>query len=275
MTAIEHVPAALASTREGVTQLRVLRSEATKLRSVRSTTWSLATATVLTVGLPLLFAAIVSSHWGHMSAAERAHRHPLDIALAGVNVSQLAIGVLGVLVITAEYSTGMIRATLGAVPRRLPVLWAKAGIFSAVTLALMIPSVVVAFFASQAVLARHDILQTSFTDPGVARAVIGGALYVTVIGVFALALGAIVRNTAGGIAAFVAILFVVPPLLLVLPSSWSDAVMPYLPSTAGRAIFALPPDAHQLGPWTGFALFCGYTAVALAIAAVLLVRRDA
>ena len=274
MTTLPHVPATRLR-RGGVTLPRVFRAEWTKLRSVRSTVWSLAIATVLTIGLPILFAAIVSSHWSHMSAAERAQRHPLDVALAGVNVSQLAIGVLGVLVITAEYSTGMIRATFGAVPRRLPVLWAKAGVFSAVTLALMVPSVVVAFFASQAVLARHDILQTSFTDPGVARAVIGGALYVTVIGVFALALGTIVRSTAGAIAAFVAILFVVPPLLFVLPSSWNDAITPYLPSTAGRAIFSLPPEAHQLGPWTGFGLFCGYTALTLAVAAVLLVRRDA
>jgi ABC-2 type transport system permease protein len=275
MTTLQHLTGAAAHPGTKVTQLRVLRSEWTKLRSVRSTVWSLATATVLTIGLPMLFAAVVSSHWGHMSAAERAHRHPLDVALAGVNVSQLAIGVLGVLVVTTEYSTGMIRATLSAVPRRLPVLWAKAGVFSAVTLVLMVPSVLVAFFASQAILARHDILQTSLSAPGIARAVIGGALYVTVVGIFALALGAIVRNTAGAIAAFVAILFVIPPLLLVLPSSWNDAITPYLPSTAGRAIFSLPPEAHQLGPWTGFALFCGYTAVTLALAAVLLARRDA
>jgi ABC-type transport system involved in multi-copper enzyme maturation permease subunit len=209
-----------------------------------------------------------------MSVAERARRNPLDIALAGVNVSQLAIGVLGVLVITAEYSTGMIRASFSAVPRRLPVLWAKAAVFAAVALVLMVPSVVAAFFASQAILSRHDILQISFTHPGVARAVVGGAIYVTVVGVFALALGAIVRNTAGGIASFVAILFVIPPLMNVLPSSWNDAISPYLPSNAGRAIFSLGADPHALGPWTGLALFCGYTAVALAAAAVLLVRRD-
>ena len=109
-----------------VTQLRVLRSEWTKLMSVRSTRWSLVVAVILTIGLPLLFAGVTSAHWGSMSPQDRADRHPLDIALAGVNVSQLAIAVLGVLTITAEYSTGMIRSTMIAVPKRLPVLWAKA-----------------------------------------------------------------------------------------------------------------------------------------------------
>jgi ABC-2 type transport system permease protein len=105
-----------------VTQARVALSEWTKLRSLRSTRWSLLAAILLTIGFPVLFAAVTSSHWGSMSPHERADRHPLDIALAGVNVSQLAIAVLGVLVITGEYSTGMIRASFSAVPKRLPVL---------------------------------------------------------------------------------------------------------------------------------------------------------
>jgi hypothetical protein len=177
-------------------------------------------------------------------------------------------------VITGEYSTGMIRATMCAVPKRLPVLWAKAGVYGAVTFALMLPAVLVAFFASQAILSKHDILQISFSDPGIARAVIGGALYLTVIGLFALGLGAIVRNTAGGIATFAGIMFVLPPLVLVLPTSWQNAINPYLPNTAGRTIFQLHTGAHSFSPWGGFALFCGYAAAAIGIAAVLLVRRD-
>jgi len=153
--------------------MRVARSEWTKLYSLRSTRWSLLVATVLTIGFPLLFAAVTSSRWGHMGPHERADRHPLDIALAGVNVSQLAIAVLAVLVITGEYSTGMIRASFTAVPKRLPVLWAKLGVFSLVSFALMLPSVVIAFFASQAILSRHHILQISFSHGGVARAVVG------------------------------------------------------------------------------------------------------
>jgi hypothetical protein len=182
--------------------------------------------------------------------------------------------VLGVLVITGEYSTGMIRSSFMAVPKRLPVLWAKGAVYAAVAFVLMLPAVVIAFFASQAVLSRHDILQISFSHPGVARAVIGGAAYLTLIGVFALGLGAIIRNTAGGTAAFAGIMFVIPPLMNVLPTSWNDAITPYLPSNAGRAIISITHDAHALAPWTGFALFCGYAAITLAVAAVLLVRRD-
>ncbi len=257
-----------------VTQARVALSEWTKLRSLRSTRWSLFVGTLLGIGFPLLFAAVLNARWPHLSLAERAHRQPLDVALSGVNVAQLAIGVLGVLVITGEYSTGMIRATFIAVPRRLPVLWAKAGVFGAVTLALMVPAVLIAFFASQAILDQRPILQIAFSHPGVARSVLGGAVYLTLIGIFALGLGAIIRSTAGGIAIFAAILFVIPPLLNILPASWNNAISPYLPSNAGRAIFSLTHGSDLLAPGPGLALFCGYVALTIAIAAVLMVRRD-
>ena len=257
-----------------VTQARVVVSEWTKLHSLRSTRWSLLVGIVLTIGLPLLFAAVTASHWSHMAPHERADRHPLDIALAGVNLSQLAIAVLGVLVITGEYSTGMIRTSLIAVPRRLPVLWAKVVVFAAVTFALMVGPVLIAFFASQAILNGHHILQISFSHPGVARAVFGGAVYLMLIGVFALAIGAIVRNTAGGIAAFAGLFFVIPPLLNILPTNWNNAISPWLPDAAARSIFSLTHDSHSLSPAGGLALFCGYCALALAVAGVLLVRRD-
>ncbi|MBV8078768.1 MAG: ABC transporter permease [Actinobacteria bacterium] len=257
-----------------VTQARVFVSEWTKLRSLRSTMWSLFAAVVLGIGLPCLFAAVTSSHWNHMSPHEQANRHPLDIALAGVNIAQLAIGVLGVLVISGEYSTGMIRATMSAVPRRLPVLWAKAADFALVTFVLMLPTVLIAFFASQSIVDHIPQLKTSLSASGVFRAELGGALYLTVLGVMCLALGAIVRNTAGGIALFAGIFFVIPPLMNILPSSWNNAISPYLPDAAGRDVFSLTTGSHDLGHWAGFALFCGYTVLALAIAGVLLKRRD-
>jgi ABC-type transport system involved in multi-copper enzyme maturation permease subunit len=232
-------------------------------------------AAILTIGFPALFAVVTSSHWGTMSAHQRADRTPIDFAVGGINLSQLAIGVLGVLVISGEYSTGMIRSSLAAVPKRLPVLWAKIVVFAGATLAVILPSVIAAFYITQAILSKHDILQTSFTAPGIARCVIGGALFVTVLGIFALALGAITRNTAAGIATFVGIMFVIPPIFDLLPSSWNNAISPWLPSNAGRDIFSLTTGAHDLHPWPGFLLFCGYTAVTVAVAAVLLRRRDA
>ena len=258
-----------------VTQARVVLSEWTKFRSLRSTLWSLGVGILLTIAFPLLFAWVTGAHWAHMRPEERANRHPLDIALAGVNVAQLAIAVLGVLVITGEYSTGMIRSTLLAVPKRLPVLWAKVGVYAAVSFVLMVPAVLVGFFASQSILSGYRILQISFGAPGVARALIGGALYVTLVGVFALALGTIVRNTAGGIATFVGIFFVIPPLMNVLPTSWNNAISQYLPPNAGRQLFALQHADHTLTPLAGGLLFVAYCAAAIAIGAVVLSRRDA
>ena len=253
---------------------RILLSEWTKLRSVRSTKWSLGVGFLLTIAFPVLFAVVTRTHWGSMSPHDRADRHPLDIALAGVNVAQLAIAVLGVLLISAEYSTGSIRSTFTAVPRRLPVLWAKLVDYAAVSLALIVPAVLISFFASQAVLHNIPQLQISFSDPGVARSVLGGAIYVMLVGIFALAMGAIVRNTAGGIAAFAAIFFVLPPLMFVLPTSWNNAISQYLPSEAGRQLFALQHAPHTLTPLTGGLIFAAYCAAAIVIAAVLLVRRD-
>jgi len=256
-----------------VTQARVTRSEWTKLWTVRSTIWSLVIATVLTIGLPILASTVISSHWADRSPAERAHFNPLDPALVGSLLAQLVIGVLGVLVITGEYSTGMIRASLSAVPKRLPVLWAKAAVFAAVTFVLMLPSVLIAFFASQSILSSHRAY--AWSHPGVARAVIGAALYLTVVALLSLAIGFILRNTAGAIAAFAALFFVIPPLMNVLPTSWNNAISPYLPSNAGGAVMQLTHDSTTLAPWTGFAVFVGYAVLGLAIAAVLFVRRDA
>ena len=256
-----------------VTQARVVRSEWTKLWSLRSTRYSIGAALLLTIGVAALACGVVAHHWPHMSLQDRRDFHPLEVNLAGVQIAQLAIGVLGVLVITGEYSTGMIRATMAAVPKRLPVLWAKAAVYGLVVLALATPATLIAFVVGQSILARQHI-DVAFTHPGVARAVFGAALYLTVIGLFGLGIGAIVRNTAGGIAAFAGILFVLPPLMNVLPTSWNNAASRYLPLIAGQAVMALTRGQHQLGPWTGLGVLCAYTAAALAIAAILLVRRD-
>jgi ABC-2 type transport system permease protein len=256
-----------------VTQLGVVRSEWTKLWSLRSTRWSLLVAVIAMAGLGILISVAQMSHWSQMSARERARFNPVDVSLGGWNLAQLAIGILGVLVISGEYSTGSIRSTFAAVPRRLPVLWGKAGVFAVVTFALMLPSALVSFFASQAILTDHHV-QTSLTAPHVARAVIGAALFLTVLGLFSLALGALVRNTAGGIAAFAGLMFVLPGLDALLPASWGNAINPYLPLSAGSAIMAIRPDSSSLSPWAGFAVFCGYTVVLGALAAYLLIRRD-
>ena len=187
-------------------------------------------------------------------------------------LAQLAIGVLGVLLISGEYSTGMIRATLAAVPKRLPVLWAKAGVFSVVAAVLMIAASFAAFLGGQALLGSHG---TTLAGAGVTRAVVGAGLYLTVVGLLGIALGFIIRNTAGAIATLFGVLLVLPVLGEVLPSTWAKHITPYLPSNAGQAVMSVHQAPGDLAPWTGFAVFCCYAAAAIIAGAVLLRRRDA
>jgi ABC-type transport system involved in multi-copper enzyme maturation permease subunit len=260
--------------RGGVTQARVIRSEWTKLWSLRSTRWTLLVAILGMAGLGPLVATVQMNRWDRMSLDDRLHFNPINTGLGGYHFAQLAIGVLGVLVLTGEYSTGQIRSTFMAVPKRLPVLWAKAGTFAVVTFVLMLVSGLVAFLASQGILSQHHVQTTLGHGPAL-RAWVGSALYLAVLGVLALGLGALVRNTAGGIALFAGLLFVVPGLAAILPTSTQNAIDPYLPSNAGATILAGTHEAHTLSAWGGFGLFCGYTAVVLIVAAFLMRRRDA
>jgi ABC-2 type transport system permease protein len=259
----------------GVSQARVLRSESTKLRTLRSTRWSLLAAVVAMAGLGPLVAAVQMGHWSRIDAHERAAYDAINTGVGGYHLAQLAIGVLGVLVISGEYATGMIRSSLMAVPRRLPVLWAKAGVFAVVTFVLMLAATLVSFVAVQPIVAGHG-LDKALGDPGALRTVVGTALFLTVLGVLCVGLGGIVRNTAGGIATFVGLLFVLPGISAILPSSVNDSISPYLPINAGTTIATNTFDnPHHLSHWGGFALFCGYAAIALAGAAVSMLRRDA
>ena len=264
-----------ADLRGRVTQRRVARSEWTKLWSLRSTRWSLLAAVVSMIAIGGIVAAVQMSRWSTIGAEERSAFDAIDTGVGGYNLAQLAIGVLGVLVISGEYSTGMIRSSLMAVPKRLPVLWAKLGVFSAVTFVLMLTASFVSFFAVQAIVTSHH-LDRSLGDPHALRAVIGTALFLTVLGALGVGLGALIRNTAGGIAAFVGLLFVLPGVTALLPVSIGDAITPYLPLNAGTTVATSTfEDGNHLSPWGGLAVFCGYTAVVVAVAAVRLARRDA
>lgn len=256
-----------------VTQARVLLSEWTKIRSLRSTVFSLLAAIVFIVGLSVLVPSVTVAHWPPHDLREAAAFDPTTRSLSGIFLAQLAIGVLGVLLISGEYATGMIRATFAAVPARLPVLWAKATVFATVTLALMVPSVLGAFWIGQSILTSKH-LQAKLSDPGVLRAVIGAALFLTVVGLLGIGLGALLRNTAAGISSLFGLLFVLPIIVRFLPSSWADPINKYLPSSAGEAITHVHPDPAMLAPWTGFGLFCAYAIAVLIAAAVSLRRRD-
>jgi ABC-type transport system involved in multi-copper enzyme maturation permease subunit len=241
-----------------VTQRGVALSEWTKLRSLRSTWYTLLITAVATIGFGVIASAATASRWSSMSAADKATFDPVSTSLLGVDFGVLAIGVLGVLLITGEYSTGMVRSTFAAVPTRLPVLWAKVGVFALVGFAVALPSTLIAFFVGQSFLSSQHIQ-------------IG---YLMLVGLFGIGLGTILRNTAAGIAALAAIMFVIPPLVGILPSSLANAIDPYLPNNAGAAIMDITAHAHTLSPWAGLAVFAGYCAAALAAGAVVLMRRD-
>jgi ABC-type transport system involved in multi-copper enzyme maturation permease subunit len=264
-----------AAARSGqVTQGNVVRSEWTKLWSLRSTRYSLLAAVIVMTGMGIVVATFLMIRWTQLDQHDLSTFDSINIGVSGYQLAQLAIGVLGVLVITGEYSTGMIRSTFMAVPRRLPVLWAKLAVFCSVTFASMLASSFVSFFVVQVIVKQHG-KQQAITDPHALRAVVGAALFLTVLGAMAVGIGALVRNTAGGIATFVFLLFVLPGITAILPHSTADAINPYLPLNAGTAVATSTFDfGTHLAPWTGFAVFCGYTAVVIAAAAIGLSRRD-
>ena len=253
----------------------VLRSEWTKLRSVRSTYWTLLVAAVATIGLSVLICSFYVGRYSHLTAQDKLDFNPTQFSLNGLFLAQFAVAVLGVLVITSEFSTGMIRSTFAAVPQRRSVLAAKALVFSAVTLVVGLVSCFTAFFVGQSILSSKHI-EAHIGDPGVFRAVAGAALYLAVLGLLALGIGALIRHSAGAIATVVGLILVLPGLVGALPSSWSNAISPYLPSNAGEALFRTTTrgGAHLLSPWVGFAVLCLYAGVALTAAAVTIGRRD-
>lgn len=257
-----------------VTQWRVIRSEWLKFWSLRSSYYALAATLLGEIAFGTLFSAVTASHWTMLSPAERAGFDPTATSLRGFEFAQLIIGVLGVLVVTGEYSTGMIRASMGAAPRRLPVVWAKSIVFAAVALIGGIVGSVVSFYIGQAFLSTQHV-STTLSAPHVLRAVIGTGLYLTVVGLLGVGLGWIIRSTAGAIATVFGILLVLPALGEFLPASWAIHIVPYLPSNAGRAVTELTTHSPELSPWAGFGLFCAYAAAAIVIGAILVRRRDA
>ncbi|GAA5011109.1 ABC transporter permease [Kitasatospora paranensis] len=268
------LPAEAARTATGVTLPRVVHSEWIKFRSLRSTYWTLAITMALTVGFAALVCWGTVSHWDHVRPEERAAFSPAEHSLLGHHFAQLAIGVLGVLIVTGEYSTGMIRASLSAVPRRLPVLWAKTAVFGAVAWVVSTVACLIAFFVGQSILASKH-LDTTLSAPGVTRVVLGMGLYLTAVGLLSVGIGTMIRNTAGGIAAVVGVLMLLPLLTEALPSSWRDNIAPYLPTNAGGALATIHQGPTDLAPWTGFGVLCLYVLASLIGAAVVLKRRDA
>jgi ABC-type transport system involved in multi-copper enzyme maturation permease subunit len=256
----------------------LLLAEWTKIRSVRSTMWTLVLFVVITIGLTALLSWLTASHWTGPNAPARDARIVTDpvgfIFGAGIGLGQLTICVLGVLLISTEYSTGVIRASLLAVPKRYPMLAAKLVVFTVLVLILAEIVAFGSFLLGSSIL--HSHVQVSLSDSGVLRATIGAGLYLTVLGILAVAVGLLIRHTAAAVSTVIGIVLVLPILTSLLPSSWGAHINAYLPEQAGTLI----SHAHQvsgdlLSPWQGFAVFCAWTVLLLAAGTYLLNRRDA
>jgi ABC-2 type transport system permease protein len=250
----------------------VAQMEWQKIRTVRSTWYIVATFAAAMIGL----AVLVASHenYAQLSAAGRASFDPTSDAFLGLVPGQLLLGTLGLLVITTEFSSGMIRATFAAAPRRPLVLAAKAAVLGAVTLAVGEISAFAAFAAGQAVLkapAPHATLGQS----GVLRAVLMTGAYPALIALISLGIGAVIRHTAGAICALVGLVFVLPVLFAPLSPSIQHTAQKFLPDLMRNSLTGAKPVAHLLSPWLTFGLLCAYAVAALAAGAWALARRDA
>jgi len=255
----------------------ILRAEWTKFRSVRSSVAALILLVVISVGFTGLFLALTISQWDQIDDAQRLSivADPTRTIIgAGFQLGQLAICVLGVLVISSEYASGTIRASLLAVPLRTPMLAAKALVFAVVVFVVTEVATFASFFVGAAIL--HTKVAVSIGDPGVLGALVGAGLYGAVLGVFSIAIGAIVRHTAGGITGIIAFVLVLAPLAQLLPGTVGDHIHAYLPTVAGQLVVSAHQGADDLlSPWQGFGVFSLWTAALILVANTMLKRRDA
>ena len=255
-----------------------LRSELIKIRSVRSTYWTLLAQALASIAWAVLFCAGTVSHWATESPQDQAQFNAAHASLMGqVALGELIIVVLGALVITSEYSTGMIRTSLAVMPRRGVLYAAKAMVFAAVTFTVSLVTSFTAFFVGQAILASKHY-NTTLAQPGVLRAVLLSAAVVTVFGLLAYGTGAIIRHTAGAITAILGVIFLIPLLAQALPNAWFADLQRWLPGGSALepiARSAPPLSAHLFSAWGEFAVFCGYAVILLALGAWSFIRRDA
>jgi hypothetical protein len=250
----------------------VLRSEWTKLRSVRSTYWTAVAAALGTIAVGIIIC--LQTRENIITGKDSADG--LDATLTSINglyLAQIAIGTLGVLVISSEYGTGMIRATMAAVPQRRAVLAAKALVFAASAFLLGEIVSFAAFWIGQSLLASAHA-SASLSTPGALRALLGGGLYLTAVGLLGFGLGALIRHTAGALSAFFGVLFASTALVDLLPTNWRNHVIDYMPANSGSQILTTRPTASALGPWSGLGVLCLYVLASIVAATVLVTRRD-
>jgi len=253
----------------------LVRSEWTKIRTVRSTMWTIGVTVVLGIGIGALVCALTRSHWSGMNIGQRLSFDAPATSLVGILFAQFAVGILGVLVISAEYSTGTIRATFSAAPNRSRVFAAKIVVFGVLSFLVAEFTSFVAFFLGQFLLSA-PATHATLSSPGAFRAAFGGGLFVCLLGLIALGLGTIIRHTAGAISAFVGVLLVLPIITQALPSQLAQDVRKFMPDRIGVDVLTTKSqDFGAFSPWVGIFIVAIYAVVLLVIGASMLERRDA
>lgn len=253
----------------------ILRSEWIKFRTLRSTVWTVSITVVVMVGIALMFAALMSSLLGDAQAEANGGLLPgVMIVTFGYSFAQLAVAVLGALTITGEYSTGMIRSTFSAVPTRVPSLAAKSIVLAVVTFVISAVGVALSYLVALPFLSGTS-LEVDLSADGTLRSLIGVPLYLMAIAVLAIALGALIRNSAGTIFSLVALILVLPSILGALPVEWVRNLAQFLPSAAGEVLILGNFGGSDLSPWQGYGVLVAWVAVVWAAAAVVIKRRDA
>jgi ABC-2 type transport system permease protein len=249
----------------------VARSEWTKLRTVRSSYWTAIFAAVATIGIAIIGATQFIRYFdrGRLDGFDAA-----NYVLQGLYLAQVALSVLGVMTISGEYATGMIRTTLSAVPQRRTVIVVKGAVY---LMAVFVVGELISFttFAIGQAILHSKHAGVSLGDPNVLRVVIGGGLYVTSVGLLAFGLGVLVRRTAGALATFFGVLFLPSPLIDLLPPSWHATAMKFAPANAGTQILNLHRQQDMFGPWAGLGMLTLYGTIIVVGALWLLGRRDA
>jgi ABC-2 type transport system permease protein len=253
---------------------QLMTAEWIKLRSLRSSKWTMVALVAVTVGLGALFSALTAHHWPHMSAQEHRDWDPTNNSLAGAAFGQLAVAVFGVLAITGEFTSGTIRSSVAAVPRRTPLIVAKAIVYGGLALAVGELISFASYFIGMALFSGHTPI-SHLGDPGVIRAIVLTGAYEAIVCLIALGIGLALRHTAGAISSLVALLIVLPGIIAALPTGAQNALERFMPEQiAASSTGAVVPEAHYFGPWSGFAVLCLYAAIAMGVGAWTFARRD-
>ncbi|WP_415949935.1 ABC transporter permease [Streptomyces sp. KLOTTS4A1] len=255
-----------ASSAHTVTAVRVLRSEWHKFWTIRSTWITLLASALLILGLGLLVAA-------NYDSGSREFVDPLGVGLAGAQLAQISLPILGVLMIAGEYTTGMIHSTLTAVPKRVPILWSKAAVLAGIVFPLTFLTSLLTYPLAQRFLAGTD-QEAALTDPGVLGAITGLSVGITALSVFALGLGAVLRSVAGGITAFVGGIMILPEVVSMIPVDAVDTAVEYFPVQAAGNIGTLDGFAGAPSPLASFIALTLWALGSVAVAAYFLKRRD-